>query len=124
MFAPVVANSETNINTPTSVGGGTKTPILEDNESKGETMEKRGSDAKLGIARLANGHDGAVAESKGLDDSSSSELATTEHESHSQDLYDSTQIDPVYHAKARLLGDAMDEIGMGKYQVSISQYAY
>lgn len=28
-------------------------------------------------------------------------------------------IDPVYYAKARLLNDAFQEIGMGKYQVSI-----
>lgn len=32
------------------------------------------------------------------------------------DLFEGT-IDPVYEAKARILNDAIQEIGMGKYQV-------
>ena len=35
-----------------------------------------------------------------------------------QDIYDESSLDPVYQAKARLLNDALQEIGMGKYQVS------
>lgn len=34
------------------------------------------------------------------------------------DLFEGT-IDPVYEAKARILNDAIQEIGMGKYQVII-----
>ena len=30
-------------------------------------------------------------------------------------------VDPVYHAKATLLNDAFQEIGMGRYQVSMGQ---
>lgn len=33
------------------------------------------------------------------------------------DLFEGT-IDPVYEAKARILNDAIQEIGMGKYQVN------
>lgn len=36
----------------------------------------------------------------------------------SHDVYEEDDsLDPVYHAKARVLGDAFQEIGMGKYQV-------
>lgn len=36
----------------------------------------------------------------------------------SRDVYEEDDsLDPVYHAKARVLGDAFQEIGMGKYQV-------
>lgn len=36
----------------------------------------------------------------------------------SHDIYEEDDsVDPVYHAKARVLGDAFQEIGMGKYQV-------
>lgn len=36
-----------------------------------------------------------------------------------QDVYDEgdSGVDPVYQAKARILNDAFQEIGMGKYQV-------
>ncbi|KAI0277810.1 MFS general substrate transporter [Russula aff. rugulosa BPL654] len=33
-----------------------------------------------------------------------------------QDLHDDESVDPVYHAKARVLNQALQEIGMGKYQ--------
>ncbi|KAJ7074915.1 MFS general substrate transporter [Mycena belliarum] len=32
------------------------------------------------------------------------------------DLYDNTTVDPVYHAKARVLNTAIQDIGMGRYQ--------
>ncbi len=35
----------------------------------------------------------------------------------SHDIYEDDVVDPVYHAKARVLGDVFQEIGMGKYQV-------
>lgn len=35
------------------------------------------------------------------------------------DLYDGTSIDPVYHAKARILNEAIQNIGMGRYQVGV-----
>ena len=31
-------------------------------------------------------------------------------------------VDPVYQAKARLLNDAIQEVGMGKYQVNYSSF--
>lgn len=33
------------------------------------------------------------------------------------DLFEEGSVDPVYQAKARVLNAAMQEIGMGKYQV-------
>ena len=38
-----------------------------------------------------------------------------------QDVFDEgdSGVDPVYQAKARLLNDAIQEIGMGKYQVCL-----
>jgi hypothetical protein len=35
-----------------------------------------------------------------------------------EDIFTDGALDPVYHAKARILNDALQEIGMGKYQVS------
>lgn len=35
-----------------------------------------------------------------------------------QDVYDEPLLDPIYQAKARILNDALQDIGMGKYQVS------
>ncbi len=37
-----------------------------------------------------------------------------------KDLHDEGSVDPVYHAKARVLNQALQEIGMGKYQVRVS----
>jgi len=34
-----------------------------------------------------------------------------------QSVYTTATLDPVYHAKAKILNDAFEEIGMGKYQV-------
>jgi hypothetical protein len=39
-----------------------------------------------------------------------------------QDLHGEGSVDPVYHAKARVLNQALQEIGMGKYQVRVSVY--
>lgn len=39
-----------------------------------------------------------------------------------KDLHDDGSVDPVYHAKARVLNQALQEIGMGKYQVRVSLY--
>jgi hypothetical protein len=36
-----------------------------------------------------------------------------------QDLHDKGSVDPVYHAKARVLNRALQEIRMGRYQVQI-----
>lgn len=43
-----------------------------------------------------------------------------------QDVYDEEEsgVDPVYQAKARILNDAFQEIGMGKYQVGFSCIVY
>jgi len=38
-------------------------------------------------------------------------------QTHTQDIYTEDSLDPVYHAKAKILNDAFQEIGMGKYQV-------
>lgn len=53
---------------------------------------------------------GAVADSKSI---GGSFLSSGD----GHDLYQRSEIDPVYHAKAHLLNDAFAEIGMGKYQV-------
>lgn len=37
---------------------------------------------------------------------------------HLVDLYEDDSIDPVYQAKARVINRAIQDIGMGKYQVS------
>jgi len=34
-----------------------------------------------------------------------------------ENIYTDDAIDPIYQAKARILNDALQEIGMGKYQV-------
>ena len=39
-------------------------------------------------------------------------------EMQTEDVYAGDGLDPVYQAKARILNDALQEIGMGKYQVS------
>lgn len=36
-----------------------------------------------------------------------------------EDVYEDNALDPVYQAKAKILNDAFQEIGMGRYQVSI-----
>ena len=36
------------------------------------------------------------------------------------DLFEDGSVDPVYQAKARVLNSAMQEIGMGKYQVRVN----
>jgi hypothetical protein len=36
-----------------------------------------------------------------------------------EDVYDEGSVDPVYQAKARVLNRALQEIGMGKYQVCV-----
>jgi len=36
-----------------------------------------------------------------------------------ENLHDERSVDPVYQAKARILNQALQEIGMGKYQVRI-----
>lgn len=35
-----------------------------------------------------------------------------------RDIFTDNSLDPVYQTKARILNDALQEIGMGKYQVS------
>lgn len=37
----------------------------------------------------------------------------------STDLFEDGTVDPVYQAKARVLNASIQEIGMGKYQVSV-----
>lgn len=46
-------------------------------------------------------------------------LSVSSHDSH--DMYDGddSTVDPVYRAKIMLINDAFQEIGMGKYQVSV-----
>jgi hypothetical protein len=36
-----------------------------------------------------------------------------------EDLHDEGSVDPVYQAKARILNHALQDIGMGRYQVRI-----
>jgi hypothetical protein len=39
-----------------------------------------------------------------------------------RDLHDEGSVDPVYQAKARVLNQTLQEIGMGKYQVRVFAY--
>jgi hypothetical protein len=39
-----------------------------------------------------------------------------------RDIFTEDSLDPVYQVKARILNDALQEIGMGKYQVSDSYW--
>lgn len=50
-----------------------------------------------------------------------SDLATHPTTVAKRDLHDEGSVDPVYQAKARVLNQALQEIGMGKYQVCISK---
>jgi len=57
-------------------------------------------------------------------DEKKSETSVQVHEA-TEDIYSSDEIpglDRVYHAKARLLNNAIQEIGMGKYQVRSQLY--
>ena len=38
-----------------------------------------------------------------------------------ENIYTDDAVDPIYQAKARILNDAFQEIGMGKYQVCVYQ---
>lgn len=40
------------------------------------------------------------------------------------DLYDDSTVDPTYHAKAHVLNTAIQNIGMGRYQVEIDVSVY
>ena len=58
-------------------------------------------------------------------DEKKSETSVQVHEATS-DIYvfdDAPGLDRVYHAKARLLNNALQEIGMGKYQVRTQPYS-
>jgi hypothetical protein len=48
----------------------------------------------------------------------SSSIATVQHPE-MEDIYDEGSVDPVYQAKSRVLNRALQEIGMGKYQVRV-----
>jgi hypothetical protein len=41
---------------------------------------------------------------------------------HVDDVYADEAVDPVYHAKARIVNDALQEIGMGRYQVCLVEH--
>jgi len=41
-----------------------------------------------------------------------------------EDIYDEGSVDPVYQAKSRVLNRALQEIGMGKYQVRVLMSAF
>lgn len=45
---------------------------------------------------------------------------------HLRDLYgeDDSGVDPVYEAKAKMINDAFEEIGMGRYQVGSRRSTY
>ncbi|KAL4072456.1 major facilitator superfamily domain-containing protein [Scleroderma yunnanense] len=43
-------------------------------------------------------------------------LKAEDLQAHTEDIYTEESLDPVYHAKAKILNDAIQEIGMGKYQ--------
>jgi hypothetical protein len=41
-----------------------------------------------------------------------------------EDIYDADAIDPVYREKARLISRALQDMGMGKYQVSHECFSF
>lgn len=48
---------------------------------------------------------------------SKDEVSQTSHPAGlTEDLFTDDAVDPVYQARARILNDALQEIGMGKYQ--------
>ena len=53
-----------------------------------------------------------------LDNERKSSVGQHVLQAETQDVYDEPAPDPVYQAKARILNDALQDIGMGKYQAS------
>ena len=53
-----------------------------------------------------------------LDDERKGGVGQHVFQAETQDVYGEPSLDPVYQAKARILNDALQDIGMGKYQVS------
>jgi hypothetical protein len=50
-------------------------------------------------------------------DRDSEKIPATAIQAETKDLYTDDAVDPTYQAKARILNNAIQEIGMGKYQV-------
>lgn len=63
------------------------------------------------MERNNSSSDSARSEKKDSDD------AKVDIQAETEDIYTDDSLDPVYQAKARILNDALQEIGMGKYQV-------
>ena len=58
---------------------------------------------------------GPIADGLSVDGAATSSLSI-------ENLYKEGVLDPVYHAKTSVLNHALQEIGMGKYQVHINYY--
>lgn len=48
---------------------------------------------------------------------STDQVSVREIQADTENIYTDDAVDPIYQAKARILNDALQEIGMGKYQV-------
>ena len=53
----------------------------------------------------------------GVDDHSIVNINVNSNNRHLADLYEDDSIDPVYQAQARVINRAIQDIGMGRYQV-------
>ena len=89
---------------------------LSDSENGPSKSDKRSKDSKTRISELDRVDSNYAEQFEPL------ENAKTDR---TLDLYDGS-LDPVYQAKARVLNAAIQEIGMGKYQVCVpvSQSVY
>ncbi|KAI6117305.1 major facilitator superfamily domain-containing protein [Pisolithus croceorrhizus] len=61
------------------------------------------------MSSSASPHSGSLKEKDG-------EVRVDVLQAETQDIYSGESLDPVYHAKAKILNNAIQEIGMGKYQ--------
>lgn len=50
---------------------------------------------------------------------STDQVSVREIQADTENIYTDDAVDPIYQAKARILNDALQEIGMGKYQVCL-----
>jgi hypothetical protein len=48
--------------------------------------------------------------------------SVTAIQAETENIYTDDALDPIYQAKARILNDALQEIGMGKYQVGPASF--
>lgn len=81
----------------------------------------------MDVARVRTPSDEKLCnDEKRPDDTSNVEAGSRGIQVETQDVFDEDEsgVDPVYLAKARVLNEAFQEIGMGKYQVSADRNSH